>query len=210
MITIEKDGLKFIGLCVLSGLVLLFLFWPSAVLVFLLAVGVTLFFRETRPEAKIGNSQIVSPASGKIVDIRKIYEPDYLKKDALRVSIFMSLLDEHVNYTPITGEVAYLNHQPGGFRRAYLDEASQGNEAQKIGFRSDATPYLMKQIAGVVARRIVCRCRIGDDLKAGEKIGLIRFGSRVELFFPLPLSVRLDLKPGEKVRGGRTVIGTIL
>lgn len=210
MMTVEKDGLKFIGGFFLLGVVFLFIFWhlwPIGVLFLLLALASTLFFRETRVATEFDDSQIVAPASGKIIDIREIREPDFLKDQVIRISIFMSIFDEHINYAPVTGEVAYLSHQPGGFKKAYLDAASAGNEAQKIGFRNEKTSWMIKQIAGVVARRIVCRCRVGERLRAGKKLGLIRFGSRVELFFPL--STEFTVKPGEHVRGGRTVIGRL-
>lgn len=207
MIVIEKEGFRFIPIFLIPGVILLFLFWPAGVLLVLLALGVTLFFRETKTGKVFSDTDIVSPASGKVIDIREVYEPEYLKIRAVRVSIFMSLFDEHVNYSPFESEVEYLRHQPGGFKRAYLDEASAGNEAQYIGLRGAEFSGLVKQIAGVIARRIVCRCRPGDKLAPGEKLGLIRFGSRVELFFPPDTD--LNLKVGEKVLGGRTIIGKI-
>jgi len=207
MIIIEKDGFKFIGALFAAGVVFLFLFLPLAIFFFVLALAVALFFRETKRGMTFADQQIVSPASGKVVDIREVFEPEFLKEKTRRVSIFMSLLDEHINYAPVKGEVVFLKHRNGGFKRAYLEEASDCNEAQQIGYRSDQYEILMKQIAGVVARRIVCRCRVGDTLRAGEKMGLIRFGSRVELF--LPLGARLRISPGQKVKGGMTIIGDI-
>ncbi len=208
--TVEKEGLKFIGPFLVLAAVFLFIFWqlwPLGVLFLLLALAATLFFRESRIEGAFEDSLIVAPASGKIIEIREVREPDFLGETVRKISIFMSLFDEHVNYAPATGEVAFLSHRPGGFKKAYLDEASEGNEAQKIGFHGEGCSWMMKQIAGVIARRIVCRCRVGDRLRAGEKLGLIRFGSRVELFFPL--SASFTVSPGEHVRGGRTIIGKI-
>lgn len=205
--TVEKESFKFIAVLVVLGLAAFFVSRPAGAFFFLAAIGVALFFRETKRNITFGASQIVSPASGKVIGIDRVREPDFLKSRVHRISIFMSVLDEHVNYAPIPGEVAYLAHRPGGFSRAYLDEASDGNEAQLIGLRDGEFSCLTKQIAGVLARRIVCRCRLGDRLAAGEKLGLIRFGSRVELF--LPLSAKLDLEPGRKVRGGQTVIGEL-
>ncbi|MDP8275266.1 MAG: hypothetical protein RAO92_02580, partial [Candidatus Euphemobacter frigidus] len=141
-ITVESDGLKFIGLFFLIGVLFLFVFWrlwPIGVIFFLLTLSSTLFFRETHTETKFEDSQIVAPASGKIIDIREVLEPDFLKQKVKRISIFMTLFDEHINYAPATGEVVYLSHQPGGFKRAYLDEASISNEAQKIGFQNEKT-----------------------------------------------------------------------
>ncbi len=207
MITIEKESFKFIAILVILAAISLFVFRPAAVFFLVLAAGVMLFFRETKRDLTFTEPQIVSPASGKVIDICRVFEPDFLKTEVLKVSIFMSVLDEHINYAPIPGEVAFLSHRAGGFKRAYLGEAAEVNEAQKIGLRNGETACLVKQIAGVIARRIVCRCRLGDRLKAGEKFGMIRFGSRVDLF--LPLTAELSLKVGDKVRGGRTVIGEI-
>lgn len=207
MISIEKDGFKFIGVLLLAGVVFLFIFPAVSALLFGLMLALALFFRETKREADFTDQQIVSPASGKLIDIREVFEPEFLKANVRRVSIFMSLFDEHINYAPVNGEVVSLRHRAGGFKKAYLEEASDCNEAQEIGWHFPGGDILMRQIAGVVARRIVCRCRAGDSMRAGEKLGLIRLGSRVELF--LPLSTHLRVSPGQKVTGGVTVIGEI-
>ena len=208
-ITVEKDGFKFIIPAFLIGLAFLFItnLWPVGLFLLLFAVAATLFFRQVHGDTDFDDSQIVAPASGTIIDIREAMEPDFLKDRVVKLSIFMSVLDEHINYAPVDGEVAYCEHQPGGFKKAYLDAASDGNEAQKIGFRNEKSTWAMKQIAGIVARRIVCRCRVGDHLRAGEKLGLIRFGSRVELFFPL--GTEFTVTKGQHIQGGRTIIGRL-
>jgi len=208
MYTIEKDGWKFIILFALIGLGFIFLIevlWPLGILFLLLAAATAGFFRQPRIDKTFAEGEIVAPASGKIIDIREIEEEDFLKEKVRRVSIFMSVLDEHINYAPLAGEVAHLAHRPGQFRQAFREEASAENEAQTIGFQSGERSWMIKQIAGLVARRIVCRCRIGERLRAGQKLGMIRFGSRVELFFPL--STDFSVKLGDKVKGGRTVMG---
>lgn len=208
-ITVEKDGFKFIIPALLIGFIVLFItnFWPVGLILILFAVASTLFFRQVHTDTDFDDTQIVAPASGKVIEIREVMEPDFIKDRVIKISIFMSVFDEHINYAPASGEVAYLSHSPGGFKRAYLDAASDGNEAQKIGFCNERSAWMMKQIAGVVARRIVCRCRVGDHLRTGEKLGLIRFGSRVELFFPL--GTEFTINPGEHIRGGRTIIGRL-
>jgi phosphatidylserine decarboxylase len=208
-VTIEKDGFKFIIPAFLVGLIFLFIanFWPIGIFLILFAIAETLFFRQVHADIRFDENDIVSPASGKIIEIREVMEPDYIKGQAIKISIFMSVFDEHINYAPATGEVAYIKHRPGGFKKAYLDEASDGNEAQNIGFRNENSAWMIKQIAGVIARRIVCRCRVGDHLQAGEKLGLIRFGSRVELFFPL--GTEFTVTEGQHIRGGRTIIGRL-
>ncbi len=208
MYTIERDGWKFIAGFGLAGLVILLAaggLWPLGVFLLLLAAAVAGFFRQPRIERTFQPGEIVAPASGTVIDIREIEENEFLRGRVRRFSIFMSVLDEHINYAPLAGEVAYLAHRPGRFKQAFREEASEKNEAQKIGFREGENAWMMKQIAGTVARRIVCRCRIGDRLGPGQKLGLIRFGSRVELFFPL--SAEFTAAVGEKVKGGRTVIG---
>lgn len=208
MYTIEKEGWRFIGFFALIGICLLLLvkiLWPVGILFLFLAAISAGFFRQPRIEKTFAEGEIVAPASGKVIDIREIEERDFLKEKVRRISIFMSVFDEHINYAPRAGEVAYLAHQPGKFRQAFREEASENNESQKIGFRDGEKSWMIKQIAGTVARRIVCRCRISDRLRTGEKLGLIRFGSRVELFFPL--SAEFTVALGEKVQGGRTVMG---
>ncbi len=208
MYTIEADGWKFIIPLAVIGLACLFLvksFWPAGILFLLLAAATACFFRQPRIEQTFAAGEIVAPASGTVIDIREIEENDFLQERVRRVSIFMSVLDEHINYAPLDGEVAYLAHQPGKFQQAFREEASESNEAQKIGFRDGERSWMIKQIAGIVARRIVCRCRMGDRLRSGQKLGMIRFGSRVELFFPL--SAVFTVRLGEKVKGGRTIMG---
>ena len=205
---VEKDAFKFLaGLATVAAVFLVLNFWPGALAAALLLAAVALFMRETIREANFSDGQIVSPASGKIIAIEEVLEPEFLREKTRKISIFMSLLDEHVNYAPITGTVAYLRHKRGGFKKAYLEEASAQNECQYIGFQRGDSSLLMKQIAGVVARRIICRCRLQDNLRAGEKLGLIRFGSRVELFLPLRMKIRV--KEGDRVKGASTIIGSI-
>lgn len=208
-VSVEKDGYKFIIPALVIGLIFLFInnFWPVGIFLLIFALAATFFFREIHNDIHYDGNDIIAPASGKIIEIKEVMEPDYIKDRVIKLSIFMSIFDAHVNYAPLTGEVAYLSHQPGGFKKAYLDSASEFNEAQKIGFKNEKSVWMMKQIAGVVARRIVCRCRIGDHLKSGEKLGLIRFGSRVELFFPI--GTEFSVTPGKNVRGGQTIIGRI-
>lgn len=208
MYTIEKEGWRFILIFALLGagfIIFLPVIWPVGVLFLLLAAASTGFFRESRIDQTFVPGEIIAPASGKVIDIRQIEEKDFLKEKVCRVSIFMSVFDEHINYAPLSGEVAYLSHRPGKFLQAFREEASENNEAQMIGFRDGEKTWMIQQIAGTIARRIVCRCRIGDQLASGQKLGLIRFGSRVELFFPL--SAEFTVALGEKVRGGRTVMG---
>ena len=204
---IDPDGLKFIAFPLGLGMISIFFFWPLAVFFFVLAASTAFFFRQTVFGGEFPPNAIVSPASGKIIDIREVEESNFLASRARKVSIFMSLLDEHINYAPVNGEVVHLHHRPGSFKRADSDEASDSNESQYIGLQAGEKRILARQVAGTVARRIVCRVRKGERLLAGQKIGLIRFGSRVELY--LPLTVKLNAIVGDRVRGGMTVLGVL-
>lgn len=205
--TIEREGLKFALPLLAAGVFGLFLFWPLGIFLLLLGVAVALFFRETVAGISFAPGQIVSPASGRVIEIRETEETEFLRGSARRVAIFMSILDEHVNYSPVAGVVAHLRHRPGSFHRAFLDRAGEANEAVEIGLSMDGKAVLMRQIAGIIARRIVCRVRPGQLLAGGEKLGLIRFGSRVDLY--LPREAVLRVRTGEKVRGGQTVLGEL-
>ena len=134
-------------------------------------------------------------------------EQGYFGRRVKRISIFLSVFDVHVNYAPMSGTVDYMHYRRGSFRNAMRDIASVVNENNTIGIRAKDTAMAVRQIAGMIARRIVCRCTVGDRVQAGERIGLIKFGSRVDVF--LPLDARIMVREGQHVRGGETVIAVI-
>ena len=119
----------------------------------------------------------------------------------------MSIFDVHVNYAPVSGTVEYLHYRRGAFKNAMREAASAVNENNTIGISAAGTPTAVRQIAGMIARRIVCRCTVGDRVRAGQRIGLIKFGSRVDVF--LPLEARVLVREGQRVRGGETMIAGI-
>ncbi|MDZ7318999.1 MAG: phosphatidylserine decarboxylase family protein [candidate division KSB1 bacterium] len=164
------------------------------------------FFRDPHRIVPAGDNLILAPADGKIIVIEKVNEPEFFKGEALQVSIFMSAFNVHVNRVPITGQVVYFNYRKGAYHPAYKDEASFSNEQSAIGIQNDNIQIFMKQIAGIFARRIVCHLREGHKVKAGERFGMIKFGSRIDLF--LPISVQLQVKMDQKVTAGTTIIGT--
>lgn len=188
------------------GLVLAGWHWVGAFLLFS-ALGVAFFFRDPHRAPSAFSGAVVSPADGRIVSVAEIDEPDYLRTPGRRISVFMSLFNVHVNYAPVTGQVEFLLHRKGAFRRAYLPEASVKNENNSIGIRSEQHRLMVRQIAGTVARRIVCKVRKGDRVQSGEKIGLIKFGSRVDVFVPLEWEVLV--KEGDRVKGGITQLARI-
>jgi phosphatidylserine decarboxylase len=163
------------------------------------------FFRDPERSVPAGAERIVSPADGRVVEITECNEPSFIGGKALQVAIFLSVWDVHVNRVPVDGRVAFLEYRKGEFRKAYLAEASEFNERMEIGIENPRGRFLVKQIAGILARRVVCRLRKGDAVVRGERFGLIKFGSRTELF--LPTTVRLRVTVGQRVKGGETIIG---
>ncbi|MDQ7052872.1 MAG: phosphatidylserine decarboxylase family protein [candidate division KSB1 bacterium] len=189
------------------------LFWSRSGLVTALAglgwfltVFTGYFFRDPDRTIPEETGAIVSPADGRIIEISEVEEPEFLQQKATKVSIFMSVVDVHVNRAPISGTVKYFRYQKGRFLRAYLDEASIENEQTIIGVENGNQRLVFKQIAGLIARRVSCDVREGHKISRGERIGIIKFGSRVDLFFPVgEVELRVQLK--EKVKAGESIIG---
>jgi phosphatidylserine decarboxylase len=163
------------------------------------------FFRDPERHIPQGENLILSPADGKIIKMDEIYEPYYFKGTVRRISIFLSVLNVHVNRIPISGKVDFLKYIEGKFRVAYDHKASEDNEQSIIGISNGSNKLLFKQIAGIIARRIEYNIAEGDLVSAGKRFGLIRYGSRVDLFFPE--NVTLQVKMRDSVYGGKTVIG---
>ena len=180
-----------------------------SVIVFLFALFTAYFFRDPERTVPYDDTAFLSPADGTIIDIREVAEPLYLKDKVKRVSIFMSPFNVHINRTPITGVIDFVHYHSGKFLSAFKEKASLDNESILVGFKAqrDSQKVAVKLIAGLIARRIVFNKKEGDTLRQGERIGMIRFGSRAELFCPLTTEIRV--KNGDKVSGGLTVIGVI-
>ncbi len=204
---IAKEGLPFIGVAAVLTLIFFLFGWkiPTA-LGIILTLFIVYFFRN--PERKIPRLQnvILSPADGKIIEVGEAQERRFLSEKTMKVSIFMSLFDVHLNRSPVSGKILQMKYYPGEFYVADSEKASLRNEQNVVLVQAEDQYHLvMVQIAGVVARRIVCYPKPGDLLKRGEIFGLIRFGSRVDLY--LPLTVRLAVKVGQKVKAGESIIG---
>ncbi|MCI0330738.1 MAG: phosphatidylserine decarboxylase family protein [candidate division Zixibacteria bacterium] len=178
--------------------------WLLSFLLLFLTLFFAYFFRD--PERKIpsGEKLILSPADGKVVGVEAVSELLFLKSQAQKISIFLSPLDVHVNRIPASGKVDYLSYFPGKFMAAFEDKASTDNEQAAIGITTPNGKILFKQIAGILARRIVCRLKLGQEVRAGERFGMIRFGSRVDIF--LPEGLKLKVQKGDKVTGGETIL----
>jgi phosphatidylserine decarboxylase len=177
----------------------------GAALWFVLAVWVVAFFRDPERSWSRGERLIVAPADGKVVSVIETDEPAFLLGRALRVSIFMNVFDCHVNRYPTDGTVAYRHYNPGEFAHAAAEKSSLSNEQASVGLTAPRGKVLIRQIAGLVARRIVTDHEVGTVVHQGERLGMIRFGSRVDLF--LPLGTRVLVHVGDTTRVGVTVVG---
>ncbi len=171
-----------------------------------LACGVAAFFRDPERLVPSGEGLVVSPADGKIVTIAPV-RGDELFADAVnRISIFLSPLDVHINRSPVAGRVNDVRYQAGKFLAAYKEDASRYNEQNALHIVDERERnWGVVQIAGVLARRIVCRSKPGDGLARGDRFGLIMFGSRTDIY--LPAGCRIEVAEGQRVKGGETIIG---
>lgn len=177
-------------------------------LIFLLALGFVLyFFRDPERNIMRNEARFLAPADGTVVEVSSVEEDRYLKSEATKVSIFMSILDVHVNRIPCSGRVEFIDYQKGRFFDARTQDAALKNENNMIGLLADSgNRFLVKQIAGLVARRIVCPVRVGERLEQGQRFGMVKFGSRLELFIPKSTNVRIMVNEGQKVIAGLTVL----
>lgn len=201
-----KDAYRFI--IPVSVLALLSAYWGLSVIavpLVLLAAFVAYFFRNPRRTVPSGENLIVSPADGKVVQIVPLAAEDKELPGGQRVSIFLNIFDVHVTRAPMRGELERLEYRRGKFKVAYDEEASRVNEQNILTIRGQVGCIVVKQIAGLIARRVVCWKRPGQTLMRGELFGLIRFGSRVDVL--LPKDVRILIKVGDRVKGGISVIG---
>ncbi len=198
---IVKDGLRFLLPLLASGTLAVILGLPIVgILLLFLAAFVAFFFRNPRREIPSDPRVIVSPADGTVVNIECV-------GNVTRLSIFLSIFDVHVNRSPMAGSIEAINYQRGKFRAAFNHAASLENERNTIVVSQGNVKLVFTQIAGIVARRIVCWKKAGDTVAKGELVGLIRFGSRVDVLFPANTTVTVS--PGTRVRGGTTPIGMI-
>lgn len=210
-----KEGLVFIAIAALIAaggyaLALNRKSWPLWLLAFvltLLALWVAYFFRDPERTGERGEQLVIAPADGKVVQIAEVDEPAFLKGKAMRVSIFMNVFNVHVNRYPVTGDVGYVHYNEGKFLNAAADKASLENEQSTVGIQTPGHKVLVRQIAGLIARRIVTYSKVGDRATQGERFGIIRFGSRVDVFLPVGSKVNVSL--GQLTTAGVTVVGEL-
>ncbi|MBL8840650.1 MAG: phosphatidylserine decarboxylase family protein [Planctomycetes bacterium] len=207
LIPITPHGTReLIAISVLCGLLawgLALVAWPLVLLPAALWLFAVSFFRDPERKPPADPQLMVSPADGVVADIVELPRTDLLAEPCVRVGVFLSVLNVHVNRCPWSAKVAALKHQPGEFLDARHPEVSTRNEAQEIRFEA-TFPFVVRQVAGLIARRIVCPLAVGQSLGRGERMGMIKFGSRTELIVPLRLRPEVLVKVGDTVSGTST------
>ncbi len=215
---IHKEGYRIIFNCFLAISIIIIIFYltvgasnvsyiatTAGALLFIIVV---FFFRVPKRELDEEiKDNIFAPADGTVVAVKEVYEKEYLKSECIQVSIFMSVLNVHVNWFPFDGEVEYYKYHPGNYLVAMHPKSSEKNERTSIVVNNGGQKVLLRQIAGLLARRIVCYAKEGSVVKYGDQIGFIKFGSRVDLF--LPLSSRVQVTKGQRVKGCKTIIAKL-
>ncbi len=206
-VRVASEGLSIIyfsaALCILLALLGSFSLFS---VFFLLTVSFVFFFRDPQRELPpLEPGSVICPADGKIIDISETFEDGYLKRNTRRISIFLSIFDCHINRFPVSGKVVGTTYYPGKFKMAFKRDSSEANERLVTLIEcEDGVRVVIVQVAGFLARRIVSRAKFGDVLEIGEKFGIIKFGSRVDVY--LPEDVKVGVEVGQKVVAGRTVI----
>jgi len=203
----HREFLLFGAALALAGVLLGWLVHPAAALVPVALLGFLFsFFRDPERKAPGGSEVAVAPADGRVTDIGVVEEPDVIGGPALRIGIFLSVFDVHVNRVPLDGTVRSIRYLPGRFLDARSPKSKDLNEANLVGFDGARGPFAVKQIAGLVARRIVCPLAVGDAVERGARMGMIKFGSRTELLLPADAPVQVEVEVGQRVRGAESIL----
>ena len=199
-----REAYKFAIPPLLAGAVCLLLGWKwiAGVLLFL-GLFVFYFFRDPERAIPTGPGLVVSPADGHVIEI---VEEEFDSLPGQRISIFLSIWDVHVQRAPVAGRIARIDYRPGKFYGAYRAAASRENEQNVIYINTPTATIIIKQIAGAIARRVLCWKQEGDEVKIGDRVGMIRFGSRVDIWLPQDAEVRV--RRGQFAKGGETVVAT--
>jgi phosphatidylserine decarboxylase len=214
--TFAREGLPFmtigfVAAIVLIGAAVYFRSWPLwllAIVVTVLALWCAYFFRDPERTGPRGPNVVIAPADGKILMMTEVDEPRFIHGRAMRISIFMNVFNVHVNRYPVSGRVDYTYYNPGKFLNAASEKSSLENEQMSIGITTPSgVKILTRQIAGLIARRIVTYSKVGDVAEQGQRFGMIRFGSRVDVF--VPPTARIDVKLGDVTTAGTTVLAEL-
>jgi phosphatidylserine decarboxylase len=216
-VSFAREGYVFIGIAMVVAVAAFvtalamrsWAMWLVAFALAILALWVPYFFRDPERTGERGEKVVVAPADGRLQAVAEVDEPTFVHGRALRVSIFMNVFDVHVNRYPISGTVVYRHYNPGKFLNAAMEKASLENEQSSIGIESVGGRYrlLVRQIAGLIARRIVTYGAVGDQVEQGARLGIIRFGSRVDVFIPTASVVKVQ--PGQSIIAGQTVLAEL-
>lgn len=208
-IPFAKDGIPFIGAGVGVTLLTAWLGWTIvAVGAGILTFFVSWFFRNPSRVVPQGVRLVVAPGDGKIIAIEEEFEPRFIKDRSIRISIFLNVFDVHINRVPCEGVIEEVQYQPGLFLVASKPDATLRNEQNALMIRTaQGAKVLCVQVAGLIARRIVCWVSPGDRAVCGERFGLIRFGSRMDTFLPIGTAVKVAV--GDRVKGGETILGEL-
>ena len=206
--TIDRAGLPFIGVALVPAAVCLAAGLPLVALpLTALAVGVALFFRDPERIAPQAPGAVVSPADGRVLYAGRAERAVAPPGDWVQISIFLSPLDVHVNRVPIRGRVTRIEHVPGAFLPAFRDGAAARNERNEIWLEHAGQTIVFRQVVGALARRVVCRVTVGTTVQTGQRFGIMKFGSRMDLF--VPTTATLVVTNGDRVRGGETVVARL-
>ena len=208
-IPVAREGYPFIIFAGFAAFVLALLGYQFLAIIALILTGFVLyFFRDPDRIIPDAEDAVVSPADGKVILVEKMFDDRFVNEHAYKISIFMSVFDVHVNRLPFTGKVEKIQYKAGSFYAANTDHGGLSNEhCAVLVSTSKNFQYAVVQIAGLVARRIVCWVEKGDTVERGKRFGLIRFGSRVDIY--LPQNMQVEVRSGQRVRAGETVIGYI-
>src|ERR1700716_1512870 len=200
-----RDGYFYGAGCLIAAVIIAWLAaWPYAIPVLLLAAFFVWFFRDPERQVPALPGAIVSPGDGKVTDVSLVTSGGTLRN---RISIFLSVFDVHVNRSPIAGVIRDVRYQRGKFRNAMTANSAEENEQNIVTIEGENRTVIFKQIAGLIARRIVFNFKVGDHVARGERVGLIKFGSRVDVLFDRDATIQVKL--GDRVKGGATVLAVL-
>jgi phosphatidylserine decarboxylase len=214
-LSFAREGYLFIGIAVAAAASSFALavarrswtLWLLAIVVTLIALWVAYFFRDPERTGERGATLVVAPADGRLIMMTEVDEPAFIKGRAIRMSIFMNVFNVHVNRYPIDGVVSYVHYNKGKFLNASAEKSSLENEQMSVGVESGTRRILVRQIAGLIARRIVTYSRVGETVRQGDRMGIIRFGSRVDVFVPPDAQVRARV--GDLTTAGTTILAEL-
>lgn len=184
-----------------------FISYPLCVIPMFFMGFVLFFFRVPRRVMVGEDNAVTSVADGRVVLIERVHEEEYIKGECFQISVYMDFFNVHVNYWPISGEVTYYKYHPGKYMLAYLPKASELNEHTSVGVRSEYGDVFFKQLAGTFARRIVFNAKVGDVINKSEECGIIKFGSRIDMYLPLDAEIKVSI--GDYVKGSESVIAEL-